>query len=739
VPSSLRGCLAFGRSTKDFLITTNWFNARLTGRWRTWARALDRVQAAGTPTSVDEAPLRAQFFTAEEMEQHGRHLAATHELTRRSHHDRLLRRLGDNEMVLADTCALLAHSADQRHRITPAGEWLLDNFYLIEEEVRTAKRHLPPGYSRELPRIAGADNAGLPRVYDLALHAVAHGDSRLGRGSLTRFIASYQTVKTLRLGELWAVPIMLRLALIENLRRIASRVTASLAERDLAGLWADRMIDVAERDPKGLILVVADMARSEPPMTAPFVAELSRRLHGRTTALALPLTWVEQHLGESHQTIEQLVKFEAQAQAAAQVSVSNSIGSLRLLASMDWREFVETLSKVEQVLRDDPADVYARMEFATRDSYRHAVERIARRCVADEAEVASAAVQLARESAVALPAAPHRSHVGYWLVDAGQAHLERRVGMRAPLGRRVRVIVARSPLAWFASAILTTTLLLVLVLLAIAADGMYRPLAALPLGAWVIVAGAVAASLVSASHLAVAIVNWFAPLVVRPRALPRMDFSFGIPSVSRTLVVVPTAGWAEPSANAAKTARGLQRPLLCGSAPRRTSRAVVGMSLSRRRSPSVPVRYVITLDTDTDLPWGAGWRLFGAAGAPVEPPGAGCGRPERWCAGTPSCSRASGSPVRSAAPQPLLAALAATWGSTPTHASSPTCTRTCSPRDLVHRQGHLRRRRVPQCSDGRFPDNACSATTCSSRVTPARRSAATWRCSRTRPRVTCPT
>jgi cyclic beta-1,2-glucan synthetase len=540
VPSSLRGCLAFGRSTKDFLITTNWFNARLTGRWRTWARALDRVQAAGTPTSVDEAPLRAQFFTAEEMEQHGRHLAATHELTRRSHHDRLLRRLGDNEMVLADTCALLAHSADQRHRITPAGEWLLDNFYLIEEEVRTAKRHLPPGYSRELPRIAGADNAGLPRVYDLALHAVAHGDSRLGRGSLTRFIASYQTVKTLRLGELWAVPIMLRLALIENLRRIASRVTASLAERDLAGLWADRMIDVAERDPKGLILVVADMARSEPPMTAPFVAELSRRLHGRTTALALPLTWVEQHLGESHQTIEQLVKFEAQAQAAAQVSVSNSIGSLRLLASMDWREFVETLSKVEQVLRDDPADVYARMEFATRDSYRHAVERIARRCVADEAEVASAAVQLARESAVALPAAPHRSHVGYWLVDAGQAHLERRVGMRAPLGRRVRVIVARSPLAWFASAILTTTLLLVLVLLAIAADGMYRPLAALPLGAWVIVAGAVAASLVSASHLAVAIVNWFAPLVVRPRALPRMDFSFGIPSVSRTLVVVPT-------------------------------------------------------------------------------------------------------------------------------------------------------------------------------------------------------
>ncbi len=145
---------------------------------------------------VDEEPLRAQLFTAEEMEQHGRHLAAEHELTHRHGRDRLLRRLGDNERALADTCALLAQSAERQRRVTPAGEWLLDNFYLIEEEVRTAKRHMPPGYSRELPRIASGESAGLPRVYDLALHAVAHGDSRLGRGSLTRFIASYQAVKT---------------------------------------------------------------------------------------------------------------------------------------------------------------------------------------------------------------------------------------------------------------------------------------------------------------------------------------------------------------------------------------------------------------------------------------------------------------------------------------------------------------------------------------------------------------
>ena len=299
-----------------------------------WRGYLRRSTAA---TEADDAPLRSELFTAEQMEQNGKDLAGVHELTRERTPDRLLPRLSANERRLTEICTLLAQGADTHRRVTPAGEWLLDNFYLIEEEIRTAKRHLPPGYSRELPRLASGPQAGLPRVYDLALQAVAHGDGRLGRGTLTRFVASYQTVKVLQLGELWAIPIMLRLALIENLRRVAARVDASRSERGVAGQWADRMFAVVDSDPKSLILVVADMARSEPPLTAPFISELARRLHGRSAALELPLRWAEQCLAESHQTIDQLVQLEAQRQAAAQVSVSNSIGSLRLLGSMDWR------------------------------------------------------------------------------------------------------------------------------------------------------------------------------------------------------------------------------------------------------------------------------------------------------------------------------------------------------------------------------------------------------------------
>ncbi|MBS1131171.1 MAG: putative carbohydrate binding:Glycosyltransferase 36:Glycosyltransferase 36 associated, partial [Proteobacteria bacterium] len=304
--------------------------------------------------STEEAPLRAALYSADQMAQHGKALAAAHRLAAGPVADRLLGRLAANENTLVDVCRRLTSVSTEKRRITPAGEWLLDNFYLIEEQIRTAKRHLPKGYSRELPRLANGPSAGHPRVYDIALETVAHGDGRVDPETLSRFVAAYQTVTDLRLGELWAIPIMLRLAVIENLRRVGVRIAAGWDERNLAELWADRMIEAAEHDPKNLILTIADMARSQPPMVSAFVAELARRLQGRGPALALPLTWIEQHLAESGLTIAQMVQAETQLQAADQVSISNSIGSLRIIGAMDWRKFVETQSVVEQTLLEDP-------------------------------------------------------------------------------------------------------------------------------------------------------------------------------------------------------------------------------------------------------------------------------------------------------------------------------------------------------------------------------------------------
>ena len=405
----------------------------------------------------DEPPLRSELFSADQMEQHGKTLAGSHQLSPGGPQGRLLKRLAENKAVLIGVRHLLTEAVKANRRITPAGEWLLDNFYLIEEQIRTAKRHLPKGYSRELPRLLTGPSAGLPRVYDLALETISHGDGRVDPEGLSSFIAAYQTVTALKLGELWAIPIMLRLALIENLRRVAVRIATDRTDRNLADYWADQLTEIAEQDPKSLILVIADMARSDPPMVSSFVAELTRRLQGQGPDLAMSLTWIEQRLAECGWTSKELIQSENQQQAADQVSMSNSIGSLRFLGAMDWRTFVETLSEVEQNLREDTGGVYGKMDFPTRDRYRHVVEKIAKSSRHSESEVARQAIQLAREGATRKGDGDRTAHVGFYLIDKGLAQLERTLELRRSPFAALRRVSRRFPLLLYVGTIMLVT------------------------------------------------------------------------------------------------------------------------------------------------------------------------------------------------------------------------------------------------------------------------------------------
>jgi cellobiose phosphorylase len=457
-------------------------------------------------------------------------LSADHRAGIRPGANRLLARLGTNEQGLrAFNRATLA--VDPSRRITPAAEWLLDNFYLIEEQIQMARRHLPRGYSRELPRLLSGPSEGLPRVYDIVLEMIAHVDAQVDVAPLCAFIASYQTVNYLKLGELWAIPIMLRLGLIENLQRITTRLTLAREDRDLADLWVDRLQEMAERSPSHLVIVVADMAESDLPLTSSFVAEFNQRLARQSPVLHLARGWLEQRLAEEGMSVEQLVQQESQSQAADQVSISHSIASLRLLSATDWKEFVETLSLVEKTLRSDPAGVYGAMDFATRDRYRHAVEFFARHGQLPEADVARQAVQLAAESAERLGRSDRTAHVGYSLVDKGRPELGRRVGIRWPRRSIVERTLHRYPLVFYVGGIGLLT--------ALAALGPLQLARSPGLPAWKLVLLA-AVLAVCASQLAVALVNWLSTLLVKPSLLPRMDFTAGIPDDCGAMVVVPT-------------------------------------------------------------------------------------------------------------------------------------------------------------------------------------------------------
>ncbi len=479
---------------------------------------------------VGESPLRAELFGVEQLAQHAKGLAAVHRVDTLRGSNRLLAQLGRNEAILrAFNRSTLAVNVGRR--ITPAAEWLLDNFYLIDEQIQMARRHLPRGYSRELPRLREGPSAGFPRVYDIVLELISHVDAQIDAVPLGAFIAAYQTGVSLKLGELWAIPIMLRLGLIENLQRVATRLTIARKDRDLADQWVDRLREMAEKSPSRLVVVVAEMAESRLPLSSSFVAAFCQRLSRQSPLLHSARGWLEQRLGEQGLSIDRLVHQENQGQAADQVTVSHSIASLRFLGALNWKDFVESLSAVEATLRTDPAGVYEGMDFMTRDRYRHSVEALARHGGLSESEVAGHAIRLSGENAGQRGNGDRTAHVGFHLIDGGLAALGRVVNVRWPWGTVVERSIRRFPLAFYAGGIGAITLA--------ATWGFLWQATALGVeGGRLVFPGAV--FLLGASQLAVGLMNWLTTLLVGPRLLPRMDYTAGIAPDCRTMVVVPT-------------------------------------------------------------------------------------------------------------------------------------------------------------------------------------------------------
>ncbi|MDB6168811.1 MAG: Cellobiose phosphorylase [Verrucomicrobia bacterium] len=487
-------------------------------------------QSFSTDDSDHDTFQSGELFGPEQLERQAFVLARAHQAVTAGASNRLLERLHQNEQILR-SYNRATHAADQVRRVTHAAEWMLDNFYLIEEQIQIARRHLPQGYSRELPRLGEGRAAGLPRVYDLVRTLISHSDAQIDAEALHLFIRAYQTVTPLRLGELWAVPIMLRLALIETLSDVASRLALARKDRDAADAWVNRLEKNAGGQASDLVVVAADMARGNLPLSSSFVTEFFQRLSRQVAGVQVVRTWLEQRLAENGLTIEQLLRQESQSQAADQITVSHSIASLRFLGATDWRTFVETESLVEEILREDAAGVYASMDFATRDRYRHAVESMARYGQLGEIEVARAAVAEAAQAAAALGRDGRTAHVGYYLVDKGQPRIETAAQVRWPWRQRLERTVNRYPLAFYVGGIAVFSCAILAVFL--------RQAVLLGLGGnyfwWL-----VPILLLGASQLAVAVLNWISHLVVGPHPLPRLDFSKGIPAESRTMVVVPT-------------------------------------------------------------------------------------------------------------------------------------------------------------------------------------------------------
>lgn len=482
-----------------------------------------------SPPWNDRAPVREELFGVERLEHHGESLAAAQPVTARPPIVRpLRRRLADNAAALLTAYRASASELEQGRRVVPAAEWLLDNYHVVEEQIREIRDDLPPGYYRQLPKLASGPFAGYPRVFGLAWAFVAHTDSHLDLELLRRFIAAYQRVQPLSIGELWAVAITLRIVLVENLRRLVDQIGQGRAERAEADVLADALLTPG----CAASALATDIARRSPAaLSEIFAAQLARRLRDQDPKTNPALNWLDERLQQQGSSVEQAVQHAQQRQGASNVSVRNVITSMRLISAIDWAKLFESVSLVDARLDADGS--FGRMDFPTRNLYRSAIEQLARSAPLSELAIAEQVLAKARSTAASGILGEHWSEPGYHLIGGGRRAFEAHIGFRSPpslwLGRLGGPL---GILGYVGATLLLSGLLLGVTVYVLQVPGLGD-------GGWQWLA-LVGALFVPFSEAAVALVNRAVTGGVGAAILPGLELADGIPEELRTLVVVPT-------------------------------------------------------------------------------------------------------------------------------------------------------------------------------------------------------
>ncbi|HXH75755.1 MAG TPA: glucoamylase family protein [Bacteriovoracaceae bacterium] len=493
----------------------------------------DFLKILGRSTElVHDENVPDEFFSVEKLEQLATGLAAELRTTTESKKSRSLRPLlKQNQIKLEEAYKILANSIQEKHPVSPAAEWFVDNFHLIEGQLREIKQGLPDDYYYGLPQLSGGELQGFPRVYAIALYIVAHTDGRIDPHTLHRFLKSFQTTAPLQVGELWALVITLRFGLVQHLSQLATKIIRSRENREKADKLADRLLtfairpDVTEKDI--IQMLEAEITRANQSSRS-FMVQLIQRLRDQDPAVSPAFEWIEKKLASSGTNSQKITQLELHRLASGQVTIGNIIGSMRLITNQDWREFIEGVNLVDPILAQDPMGAYLQMDFATRDRYRHVIETIANRSELTESAVAERAIAASQTSAPGGIA----SHVGHHLIGLGKNAFKKSCGYRPTLQERFpNFILAHPTFVYLGSLTLVTSLLLAPVVYYFSVSATNN----LPL----ILAFALLAVL-PASDLALSFLNHYITFFMRPEPLPRMDWEKGIPVHAQTMVVIPT-------------------------------------------------------------------------------------------------------------------------------------------------------------------------------------------------------
>ncbi|RMD84520.1 MAG: DUF3131 domain-containing protein [Candidatus Dadabacteria bacterium] len=440
----------------------------------------------------------------------------------------IYRRFTQNVKVIDQTYNVLREYARNDEPLTPGGEWLLDNYHIIDQHVRDIKVLFPRGFYRSLPLIKEGPFEGFLRVYFLAVEYLSHTDSVVDPDSITNFIQAYQSNEPLSIGELWAFPIMLRFALLENLRRLSEVALKEKSEQEridsaMSKIEKDKNIKSSDI----MILFVNEFSQKDSFSTteAAYIAKKLRMLGDRGS---LALEWFEQRLRESGQDLNASIAEEHRSQAANRISIGNTVTSLKRVSREDWKKWFEANSRVDAVLRLDPSEWYSLCDFETHDRYRDVIEKYSKKTGISEVAIAEKILEACSSNLSDKGETDKKRHVGYYLIGEGKHYFEQEIGYKPSFKEKIGRISHAYAFPIYICAILCITLLIILPLCryAFLYYGEFWALLSLLLMA------------IPVSDLAINIVNWVVSNNVPPFFLPKLDLKDGVPTEMKTAVVV---------------------------------------------------------------------------------------------------------------------------------------------------------------------------------------------------------
>ncbi len=467
--------------------------------------------------------IRAAYFTIDELRESAEALArdGASELPGLIDFD-FFARHKENEREILRVYRATAADVEAGATITPAAEWLLDNHYIIEEAIQEVRRDFPRRFYRQLPTMK-IGNREIPRTMALAWLYVAHTHSTVSMESMTALVEGFQKHQVLEIGELWALPSIVRFVLIENLRRISTRVDRSRRMRRKANEVADEIIRINDADASADILKQIEQLAED----NTFATQFLYRLRNGSQDTSFAVSWQEQRLEQAGRSAEEAMTAEQNRLSSGNVTTGNIVKGLREIDDKEWSVWVEDVCLVDKVLSQHTD--YRQLDFGSRNAYRNTIEKLARRSEKSEIEIAQVAIDLAL-AATRSGEAGAAPDVGSYLVGTRRPLLEQAIDYRVPLWRRLADGIKR--LNWLAIAVPViglTIAALALVGYFLAQAGLSTPLILILLAMFSL----------PASEGATGLFNTLVTLMVKPSRLTGYEFKAGIPADARTLVAVP--------------------------------------------------------------------------------------------------------------------------------------------------------------------------------------------------------